>query len=78
MSISIELRNKHLFNIKKQLSDCLDLFTQTLSLLGKAEAYFLEVVWLMLEYKMTNIKRQITLEKRPISSSISHKFSSVT
>mmetsp|Transcript_23536 Transcript_23536/g.36230 ORF Transcript_23536/g.36230 Transcript_23536/m.36230 type:complete len:156 (+) Transcript_23536:4021-4488(+) len=53
ISMSIEIKHKRLFNLQKQISDCQDMFQQSLNDLGKAESYYLEAVWRIQEFKMT-------------------------
>ena len=52
MQISLEIKNKRIFNIQKQLLECHNLFKQTFNKLGRGETYLLEAIWHIFEHKL--------------------------
>ena len=54
INISLDVKHKRLFNIKKQLADCHEQFEHSSISVGVAETYYLEAVWHMTEFSIAN------------------------
>jgi len=65
MQISLEIKNKRIFNIQKQLLECHNLFKQTFNKLGRGETFLLEAIWHIFEHKL-----QLNVEKTPDSKTL--------